>query len=151
MNDLASIQQFFSSSGIAVAGASRDKNKFGHQVYKDLKSKGLKLYPVNPNGGEICGDKVYESVEALPDGVDSLLVITRPDATKEIVENSIKKGINNIWVQQESDNNEVKELLSASKGLNYIINRCIYMYAQPVEGFHKFHRFLCKITGSYAQ
>jgi predicted CoA-binding protein len=32
----------------AVVGVSRDPSKYGHQIYKDLRSAGYKVYAVNP-------------------------------------------------------------------------------------------------------
>ena len=47
---------------IAVVGASREPEKYGHRIYKDLKSGGYKVYPVNPNANEVLGDKCYASL-----------------------------------------------------------------------------------------
>ena len=33
----------------AVVGASRDPEKYGHQVYRDLLNAGYRVYCVNPN------------------------------------------------------------------------------------------------------
>ena len=42
----------------AVVGASRDPQKYGYQVYKDLKGAGYKVYPVNPNAQVNSGRQV---------------------------------------------------------------------------------------------
>jgi predicted CoA-binding protein len=41
--------QFVKDKEIAIAGVSRDPHKFGNIAYKTLKSKGLSIYPINPN------------------------------------------------------------------------------------------------------
>ena len=48
MTSKAAIQAFMALKTLAVAGVSRNPNKFGTMVYKDLKSKGYTVYPVNP-------------------------------------------------------------------------------------------------------
>ena len=50
----------------AVVGVSKDPEKYGHRVYRDLRGAGLKVYPVNPNADEVLGDKCYPNLEALP-------------------------------------------------------------------------------------
>ncbi|MDI6704562.1 MAG: CoA-binding protein, partial [bacterium] len=61
------IKRFLEKKNVfAVVGASRDPDKYGYQVYKDLKNAGYKVYPVNPNAEEILGNKCYPSLESLP-------------------------------------------------------------------------------------
>ena len=33
---------------IALIGASNDKHKYGNKIYRDLKSKGYNVIPINP-------------------------------------------------------------------------------------------------------
>jgi predicted CoA-binding protein len=44
----------------AVVGASENKEKFGWKIYKKLKDKGYKVFPVSPNYETIDGDKCYK-------------------------------------------------------------------------------------------
>jgi predicted CoA-binding protein len=81
------IKAFLSKKNIfAVVGASRDPQKYGFQVYKDLKNAGYEVYPVNPNGDEILGDKCYPSLENLPIKPDVVDVVVLPKATEQTVE-----------------------------------------------------------------
>ncbi len=61
---------------------------------------------------------------------------------------ALDKGIRNIWIQQRSDTGEALELLKDTD-VNLIHNQCILMYAGPVKGPHKFHRFINKVFGKY--
>ena len=61
------IEAFLDNKNIfAVVGASCDPQKYGYQVYKDLKDSDYEVYPINPNTIEILGDKCYHSLENLP-------------------------------------------------------------------------------------
>jgi len=71
---------------IAVVGASRNPEKYGHQVYRDLKEAGYKVYPVNPNADKILGDKAYPSLESLPEKPDVVNIVVPPRVTEKIVE-----------------------------------------------------------------
>jgi predicted CoA-binding protein len=52
----AAIEDFIAQPAVAIAGASRDGKKFGNAVYRDLKSKGYRVFAVNPNTTLIEGD-----------------------------------------------------------------------------------------------
>jgi predicted CoA-binding protein len=148
MKPIESINQFMKQPNIAVVGVSRNKNKFGNTVYHTLKKKGIKLLPVNPHMTHFDGDKCFSSIETLPPDVNALFVNTPPESTIKIVESAYKKGIKNMWLQQGSTNDEVISYLKG-KDVNYISDRCIMMFAEPVGSFHKIHRFFSKITGNF--
>jgi predicted CoA-binding protein len=148
MKPIESINLFLLQQPIAVVGVSRNKNKFGNTVYQTLKKKGIKLIPVNPHLTHFEGDKCFSSIETLPPDVKALFVNTPPESTIKIVESAYKKGIKHMWLQQGSTNDEVINYLN-SKDVNYISDRCIMMFAEPVGSFHKIHRFFSKITGNF--
>ena len=142
----AQIDDFLAQEHIAIAGYSRNSKKFGNSVYQTLTDKGFNLYPVNPFGGETeNGKPVYEHLDALPEVVKSLLVITKPDATKELVIKAREKGFTHIWIQQFSENKDVLDLLKDTPFA--ITNQCILMHTHP-EGIHKFHWWLAKVFKS---
>jgi hypothetical protein len=87
----------------AVVGASRDPKKYGYQVYKDLRSAGYKVYPVNPNAREILGDKCYSSLENLPVKPDVVDVVVPPKVTEYTVEICKRLGIAKVWMQPGSE------------------------------------------------
>ena len=61
------IKKFLAARNIfAVVGASRDPQKYGHQVYQDLKKAGYVVYPVNPNADKILGEWCYPTLVDLP-------------------------------------------------------------------------------------
>lgn len=139
---------FLQQTDIAVVGVSRNKNKFGNTVYKTLKKKGISVLPVNPHLTHFDGDKCFSSIETLPANVKAIFINTPPESTIKIVETAYKKGIKHLWLQQGSSNDEVIEFL-AGKDVNYVSDRCIMMFAEPVGSFHKVHRFFSKITGNF--
>lgn len=140
------IKAFLSQKHIAVAGYSRDPKKFGSTVYQTLKQKGYNVYAVNPAGGITGdGDQIYTDVVSLPGQVKALLILTRPEITPSVVRQALQQGIDNIWIQQMSDDKDALEMLDLA-GINYLTGRCILLHADPT-GVHKFHRFILKIFG----
>lgn len=87
----------------AVVGASRDPQKYGYQVYKDLKNAEYEVYPVNPNAQEILGDKCYPSLEKLPVKPDVVDVVVPPKVTEDTVETCKRLGITKVWMQPGSE------------------------------------------------
>lgn len=87
----------------AVVGASRDPEKYGHQVYRDLRAAGYNVYPVNPNADEILGSKCYANLEALPEKPDVVDLVVPPRVTEKTVEACKKLGIAKVWMQPGSE------------------------------------------------
>ncbi|MFC2158011.1 CoA-binding protein [Acidobacteriota bacterium] len=138
------ISRFIESRNIAIIGASTSKKKFGNVVYRELKSKGYTVFPVNPNAESVEGDRTYPDVKSLPPKVDAAVVVTPPDLADRIVEEAISHGLKKIWFQQGAESAPaVEKALEA--GLDVVSKKCIMMYAPPVKGFHSFHRFLAGI------
>lgn len=148
MTTLALIESFLSPKKLAIIGVSRNPKKFGRQVYDALKEKDFTVYGVNPNAENLNGDPCYKDIASLPAEVDRLFFVTPPEKTAENIRMALDKGIKNIWIQQRSDTGEALELLKDTD-VNLIHNQCILMYASPVKGPHKFHRFLNKVFGKY--
>jgi predicted CoA-binding protein len=142
MNSLNQINQFIESQPIALVGVSRNPKKFGYAAFKELKEKGMKIIPVNPEAAEIMGETVYKNVSSLPDEVKGIIVMTRKEKTASVVKEALSKGIKEIWIQQMADSKEALGELKDS-GANYITGECILMHYKP-HGIHKFHAGLKK-------
>jgi len=87
----------------AVVGASRDPKKYGHQVYRDLRNAGYRVYCVNPNADEILGNICYPSLKVLPVKPDVVDVVVPPRITDQLVKTCKKLGIRKVWMQPGSE------------------------------------------------
>jgi predicted CoA-binding protein len=141
------ISEFLASRRLAIAGVSRNPKKFGYMAFQDLKKRGFEIYPVNPDLDTIDGDHCFRSVSELPPEVSHLVSMVPKDQTFGVVEAAIARGIRNIWIQQQSDTPEAVGL-ATEHGVHLITNTCILLHAEPVKGFHKFHRVLSKMFGA---
>ena len=140
------IDSFFESKRFAIAGVSRDPKKFGRQVFTDLRKKGFDIVPINPALNEVDGETCYKAVDEIPADIDSLLILTPKTQTDIILRQAIRKGIKNIWVQQMSETADTLRIAEEYEK-EIISGKCIYMFAEPVQSVHKFHRTLVKIFG----
>ncbi|MEM4846866.1 MAG: CoA-binding protein [Thermosphaera sp.] len=104
------IREFLDRRNVfAVVGASRDPQKYGYQVYRDLKSAGYKVYPVNPNAQEVLGDKCYPSLKELPAKPDVVVTVVPPQVTELVVEECKELGVRKIWMQPGSESEKAVE------------------------------------------
>jgi len=53
------VSEFLSQKTLAVVGVSRNQEKFSNGVYRELKAKGYRVFPINPNAETIEGDPCY--------------------------------------------------------------------------------------------
>lgn len=93
------IETFLAAPAFAVAGASDDTYKYGHKCYKCYLQHGLKAYPLNPNCQTVMGNPCYPDLASLPEPVESLSIITPPAVTEKVIDDAIKCGVKNIWLQ----------------------------------------------------
>ena len=142
MKDVA---RFLSLGKYAVAGVSRDPKKFGNQMFKDLRKKGMDVVPVNPKADTIDGVKCYSSVSELPSDIRGVIFMTPKEETLSVARETIAHGIKDLWIQQGA---ETKSMIAEleKENVNLINNECIMMFWKP-NGVHSFHRFLKKIFG----
>jgi acetyl coenzyme A synthetase (ADP forming)-like protein len=95
------LQPFFEPKSVAVIGASTNQDKLGHAVLKNLVDGGYskkgKVYPINPDAGEILGHKAYPSVLDVPEPIDLAVIVIPypyvPDALRECGEKDIPAAI----------------------------------------------------------
>ena len=146
MNTKTEIKAFIDQSTWALAGLSSDEKKFSRMAYKELTRKGYTILPVNPKINEIEGKKCYSDLKDLPPDVKHLLVMTPKEESVKVVKQAMDLGIRNIWVQQGAYSEGAFKDLDTSN-VNLVTNKCILMFASPVKGVHKFHRFIARLFG----
>ena len=140
MNTRQDIQAFVAQKTVAVVGMSRAPRSFSVNAAKELKSKGYRIFPVNPNATEIQGEKCYPSLGALPEKVGGALLVTPPAATEKAVREAVEAGVPHLWIQQGAESKEALAFCK-EKNLSAVSGHCILMFAEPVGSFHRVHRW----------
>lgn len=86
---------FFEPESVAIIGASSTPHKPGNDVLNNIQANGYegRLFPVNPKGGEILGLPVYQSIAALPEGIDLAVIILPAKDTPAALRECAAKGI----------------------------------------------------------
>lgn len=109
---------------IAVVGASGDEAKAAHTIPRYLQRQGFRIIPVNPKGGEILGEKVYERLEDVPEPIDVVDVFRPSDETPPVARDAVKVGAKVLWLQ-EGISSEEAERIASEGGLKVVMNRCM--------------------------
>jgi predicted CoA-binding protein len=146
MNTMKDVQGFVAEKTLAVAGLSRNAQSFSARTHEELKKKGYRLFPVNPNAESIGGEKCYPSVAALPEKVGGVLLFTPPSQTEKVVREAAAAGIRRIWIQQGAQSDAAVEFCR-QKGLEAVSGQCILMFAEPVASFHGVHKWFKGLFG----
>ena len=92
---VSGLQRFFNPKSLAVIGASATPGKPGRTVIENLLANGYGgvIHPVNPRGGEICGQPVSLSIGALPNSVDLGIIMLPAAQTLEAVRDCAANGM----------------------------------------------------------
>jgi len=150
MNSQKTIAEFLAQRSFAVVGVSRNSKKFGNQIYKMLKEKGKEVFPINSFADHAEGDRCYPDLHALPKKVDVVVVVVPPKEAEQVVKEAAGLEIRRIWMQQGSESRSAIEYCE-QYGLDLVHGECIFMYAEPLESFHKFHRWVRSLLGRMPQ
>lgn len=140
---IMNVHNFLAQKNIAVVGVSNKKKKFGNYIFEKLNDEGYSVFAVNPNADENTEIKFYKSVNDL-DIISAIVFVTKPNVTNSILREGIPINVKNIWVQQGAGNEETKLILS-SMDVEFVFNKCLMMFIEPVKGIHKFHRTINRI------
>ncbi len=116
-------------TSVAVIGATDHPSKYGNIIYKDLRSKGFKVFAVNPYRDTVEGDACWRSVRDLPEAPTIVDFVVPPKRTLEVLADCLEIGYKNVWIQPGAENDEVLAFLEEN-GFNYLANACIMLHAR---------------------
>ncbi len=92
---LKNLDPLFYPKSVAVIGASAEMTKYGNIILSATMEIGYggKIYPVNPEGGEINGLPVYRSLQEIPGEVDLAIITIPAPAVIRALEECLRKGV----------------------------------------------------------
>ncbi len=121
-------QAFLAAATFAVAGASRDRTKYGNQVFRALVDSNRSVVPLNKSATEIEGYPSYASLQDLPAPPEALSIVTPPPVTREVVAQAIAAGVRHLWMQPGAEDADASAQARAA-GLNVIDDgACLLVY-----------------------
>src|SRR5258708_17570176 len=94
------LDSFFAPESIALIGASRDREKIPGRLLSMLRKNEFpgKIYPVNPNYGDIDGLKCFSSIADVGQPIDLAIVIIPAKAVLGALEQCAAAGVKNAVI-----------------------------------------------------
>jgi predicted CoA-binding protein len=109
---------------IAVVGASSNPDKPAHRIPAYLQTKGYRIVPVNPNGGELFGEHVVPSLLVVDEPIDVVDVFRPSDEAPAIARDAVAAGAKVLWLQAGIVSNEAAAIATAG-GLEVVTDTCM--------------------------
>ncbi|MCX8176469.1 MAG: CoA-binding protein, partial [Candidatus Bathyarchaeota archaeon] len=93
-------KEFFEPSSVAIIGASKNPQKVGYMVLKNIIDAGYKgkVFPVNPTASEILGLKAYPSVDSIPELVDLAVIVIPSKEVPTVVKECVRKRVKAVVI-----------------------------------------------------
>lgn len=146
MTSRATVEDFLAQKKLALAGASRDSRKFGNVVLRELLKKGYEVLPVHPHANELEGVPCLRTLADLPPDTGGLIIVVPPAQTERLVGEAAAAGVRRVWMQQGAASSEAVAFCEAH-GMSVVRDECILLFAEPVGGVHRVHRWIWKVLG----
>jgi len=118
------INGFLAQQSLAVVGVSRNPNKYGNKIFRQLKASGYEVYAINSAARMVEGQKCYPSLADLPVKVGGVVSVVPPEQTGIIAREAIKLGIHHIWIQPGAESEAVVRFCEENE-LNCIAGMCL--------------------------
>ena len=144
--------EFLANKRVAVTGVSRHpKNHGSNVVYKRLRERGYEVFAVNPNAEQVEGDRCYHALRSIPDGVDAVVIATRPEIAEETMRECAALGIKHVWMHRGPGAGSVSKPAAGygrQQGIAVIDGGCPCMFGQTADFGHKAMRLMLTMSGN---
>ena len=145
-------EAFLANKRIAVTGVSGKPQGHGsNTVYKRLRDRGYDVFAVNPNADQVEGDVAYDDLKSIPDGVEAVVIGTRPELAEGTMRECANLGITQVWMHRGPGAGSVSDRAAAygrEQGITVIDGGCPLMFGPTSDFVHTCMRGIFKLTGS---
>lgn len=146
------IEAFLAQKRIAIAGVSRESKNTANFIYRKLRKVGYDVVAINPNAKTVEGDTCYPDLQSVPEKVDGVVIVTRPEVSEAIVHQCAEAGVPRVWMHRSlgdraSSVSESAVQFCREHDIKVIAGGCPMMFCEPVDFGHKCIRWISQITG----
>lgn len=143
--------EFLAHRRVAVTGVSRTPGNHGSNVvYSRLKERGYDVFAVNPNAEQVEGDRCYPNLRSIPDGVEAVVIATRPERAQDTIRECEELGITQVWMHRSFGGGSVsKEAAQYGRdhGMTVIDGGCPLMFEPASDPGHRMMRWAFTVNG----
>ena len=124
------------AKNIAVIGCSENEFRTSYQIAEYLQESGYRIIPINPNYDQILGEKLYDTLQDVPEKTDIHIadIFRNKQFTAPMVDQVIERvnttGFDTaVWTQLDVSSDEARQKAEEA-GLTYIENKCMMVEHQ---------------------
>lgn len=117
---------------IAVIGISPKEDRPSYKVSLELKKRGYRIIPINPNYEEILGENAYKDIACVNEKIDIVVFFVNSSRVLEEIKKAISKKVSYLWLQ-EGVVSEEGRVLAEEKEIPFMMDRCIYKELRKIE------------------
>lgn len=144
--------EFLANKRIAVTGVSRNPSNHGSNiVYGRLRERGYEVFAVNPNADEVEGDACYDDLASIPDGVEAVVIGTRPEIAETTMRECAELGIKHVWMHRAFGGGSVSPAAAdygRQHGITVIDGGCPLMFPPTSDTGHRVMRWVFTLNGN---
>ena len=116
-------------TSLAIIGATDHPTKYGGIIYRDMKSKGFKVFGVNPYRDTVDGDPCWHSVLDIPETPTIAVFVVPAKRGLDVLAQCKQAGIDNIWLQPGASSPALQAELE-NGGFNWLAEACVMVRAR---------------------
>ena len=133
-------------------GVSDVKGSFAKTVYRELRTHGYDVVPVNPQATSVDGDRCFPDLLAVPGTVDGAIVMVNRDVAASVVRDCVARGIRRVWLFKGiggpgAVSDEAVEI-ARENGMTLVDGACPLMFLDTPAWIHRVHRFVRRRKGA---
>ena len=109
---------------IAVVGFSPRPGRPSHSIARQMQGFGYRIIPVRPGISEGLGERAYPDLASVLEPIDLANVFRSGKYIAGVVDQCLRLGIKNIWMQEGAEHEASAERARAA-GMTVVMGRCI--------------------------
>lgn len=121
---------------IAIVGLSPNRERPSYGVARYLQGAGYQIVPVNPNCGDVLGERSYPTLAAAArdHAIDVVDVFRRSDVAGAVVDEALalRPPPRLIWLQ-EGVVDAAAEARAAAAGIPFVMDSCLAVHHRLIE------------------
>jgi predicted CoA-binding protein len=103
------------------------------------------VFAVNPNAGQVEGDRCYHDLASVPGGVEAVVIGTRPETAEATMRECAELGIKHVWMHRGPGVGGVSAAATEygrPRGITVIDGGCPLMFGPTADTGHKIMRLM---------
>jgi predicted CoA-binding protein len=125
VDDIAGLRRILTGQrSIAVVGLSAQWHRPSYFAAKYMQDHGYRIIPVNPNYGEVLGQRCYPSLTEIAERVGIVDCFRKAAEMVPIARDAVAIGAKVLWMQLGIRNDEAAGI-AVDAGLDVVFDRCV--------------------------